>query len=677
MYFDLIRRNSRCSRKENQLYYASLLISVAAFYMILSLDSQDVMRFLRKIESDAVQKLLLLIPLLYGVTLVILFFLVYYVTKYQMEQRSHEFGVYLMLGMRRGKLFLMLLSEETVGSLLTLAVGILAAVFLAEAVSLVTVRLVGIGILGHQVTLSAKAILWTVIGFLVVRMAAFLSLSGKMMQKEIGYLLNPTPEQAKPQRRTWWYVVSLLAGIILLAAAYMLAISGTSWLNLRYMTLTLTIGMAGMFLLFYGLRVVFSGLAKKRGKRDVISTFTFRQLQENTILQSGTLAVCSLLILAAACLFGFGAAAVWTQGSASGHVLDYTFPDWENDSNIESQLQKHEIRKDFADVFEVKICQAYDLISLRGLREQIENLEETTGEESAYSYDLSIAEESCYMIALSGYNHLLEIAGKEPVTLQERQAAVYRDEAWAADETMKSALEQNPQVELGGEMYTLAEKIYDENFVTDSAITLSFALIVPDELFEVYAKENTETYWNAVLSPEIVEEAGLMQAIMQENDKLDRAGLSYESYLQNMGRQLFYAVAEGYISIYLAVIFLVTGNTMLGVQFLMRQRKNGCRYRTLLRLGCGYEMLCRSVERQIRWFFGIPAAVAMFSSGFGILSLFSGLLPSGVSGEYQKMLLIAAGILLLVCAAEFGYIRMVKKMAKRQILALQEPEREE
>ena len=45
-------------RKENGLFFSSLVISIVAFYMILSISTQDVMLFLQKMESDAVDKLL-------------------------------------------------------------------------------------------------------------------------------------------------------------------------------------------------------------------------------------------------------------------------------------------------------------------------------------------------------------------------------------------------------------------------------------------------------------------------------------------------------------------------------------------------------------------------------------------------------------------------------------------
>ncbi len=80
MFFNQILRNSRSSRKENGLYFGSLIVAVVASYVLLSLGQQDVMTFLKTLESDAVRKLLLLIPIVYVVSLFFMFFLVYFQT---------------------------------------------------------------------------------------------------------------------------------------------------------------------------------------------------------------------------------------------------------------------------------------------------------------------------------------------------------------------------------------------------------------------------------------------------------------------------------------------------------------------------------------------------------------------------------------------------------------------
>lgn len=124
------------------------------------------------------------------------------------------------------------------------------------------------------------------------------------------------------------------------------------------------------------------------------------------------------------------------------------------------------------------------------------------------------------------------------------------------------------------------------------------------------------------------------------NALLDPLGLKYESYLQNLGRELFYIVAASYLTIYLAIIFLVVANTIIGVQFLMGQQKAARRYRTLVRLGAEHDTLCRAAKAQINWYFGLPVGVAAISSVFGVRALFSGILSasaqSGMAGNDDR-----------------------------------------
>ena len=197
MYFKQILYNIKKNRKDNGLFFATLLIAIVAFYTLLSLESQDVMRFLNALEGDAIQKLMLLVPIIYVVSLFFVFFLVYFAYAYQMENRRREFGLYLMFGMKRGRLFLMLMCETILNSILSVFVGIPLALLLTESISLTTARLVGLGIIGHQFSLSPTAILGTVGGFFLVQLAAMLILSVRFCRMDPADLLKQETEAAK------------------------------------------------------------------------------------------------------------------------------------------------------------------------------------------------------------------------------------------------------------------------------------------------------------------------------------------------------------------------------------------------------------------------------------------------------------------------------------------------
>lgn len=238
-------------------------------------------------------------------------------------------------------------------------------------------------------------------------------------------------------------------------------------------------------------------------------------------------------------------------------------------------------------------------------------------------------------------------------------------------------LAHHPKAEIDGSTVYLTGEVQSVNMVADRTITLSFALILPDDAFLYQTQGMCDTYVNAVLSEQAMEGGSLMTAYSDINDKLDETGLEYESYLKSMGRQLFYTVAASYITIYLAIVFIVVANTIVGVQFLMCQQKTGRRYRTLIRLGATYEALCRSARKQITWFMGLPVLVAAVSSLFGVRALFTGILSARVRGTIPEMLLVSAAMILLLCVVEYIYMTVVKRSSDRYLLTLMQPQREE
>lgn len=691
MFFKLIKRNSKRNRKENGLFFASLLISIIAFYIILSLSTQDVMIFLAKMESDAVNRLLTLIPVFYSITLFILFFLIYYASKFQLLRRSHEFGVYLMMGMRRLKLFALLLLEDLSSSLTALLIGLPVAILLSELISLITARFIGLGIIGHQITFSARAVLLTAAGFLFIKLAAFLILSGRIAGQEIASLLVDTPEGTKRQFKKPVYAVSLITGILCLTAAYTMAIKGISWYRPDLMLLTMALGFLGTLLLFFGLRFFIELLTKYGNKDRCLQVFNFRQLQEHVIHRSATLAVSSLLILAALCCFGAGVAIAHFYGNSEQHILDYTFTDPSGElldtASVKNTLAAHGLDTKFSDLFEMKVGYVRPsedpedttrVFYMDSVMSAISDLEPSEDRDILLN-NLSYTEMP-HLIALSGYNRLLAAAGLPEITLEEDEAFVYQDSEFTTPARigiLNQVLKDRPKTSLNDKPCYLTGTVQTASLVTDRSISLSFALIVPDKVFDEYTRGDYEIYLNGILDPDLTEDTSLMRVILDMNGELSATDLSYESYLQNMGRQLFYVVAASYITIYLAIIFLIISNTVIGVQFLMGQQKSHRRYRTLIHLGATYKVLCQSAEKQIKWYFGIPTAIAAVSSLFGVRALFSGLLSARTRSNLPEMMMVSAAMIFVLCVIEYIYMTVVIRSSNKYLLTLMIPERDE
>lgn len=679
MFFNFVKRNSRKTRKENGVYFASLVVSIIAFYVILSLGEQDVMQYLQTIESQAVGKLMLLIPVLYGVSLVFVFFLVYFANRYQLKQRSHEFGLYMMMGMKQRKLFFMLMGEVVWNSLVALIIGLPIALFLTELINLTTSRLVGMGIVGHVFRISWTGLILTVCGFFLVQLVAMLKLSFTMSRKEPLELLHENKEQSQATMAPKWGAVSLVSGTallfgtIFLGTAYALAVLYFKDFDYRIFALIILVGLVGTFTLFHGLGSLIGAYVKKKGTSTTgLSMFTARQLQENVLHQWSSLAISSLLILMAVVCFAFGTTSTLTQDKAT-RTVDYTFNG--DKKEIEAVVQSDEVAP-YVDQFYGMAVHSFsaeeDMSTLNYHPAWSGVLEEISKAAPSESKDVLMNNfsqaSSMYFISLSSYNEMLQAAGKKQITLADDEVAMYASDASSTPyRLLEQLLHNKVSVEIEDTTYILAPNLYADNIVADREIRLMYALIVPDMLFNTYFAAADTWLWNMTLKDDFVQEKGLMQAMLEVDQVLQKTGVSFESYLASMGRQLFFTVAATYTTFYMGVMFLLIANTVLGLNFLMQQRSTRSRYETLMMLGASVSSICQSARKQIWLYFILAISVALVSGVFGIWTLVTALPAT----EFNARNIVMMGlVVLLFIVIEVLYIRMIQRKSDAEIQKL-------
>lgn len=678
MFYNLIKRNSKSGRKENSLYFASLVISVVAFYVILSIENQDVMKFIKSMESDAVQKLLLLVPIFYVFSLFVLSFLVFFTTRYQMERRSHELGLYLMMGMKRSRLFFMLIAEDMVNTAVAFLAGFPIAILLTEVISLTVSRVIGLGILGHRFTIAWTAVLWTVVGIVLIKIVIISILSGITVNKDPYVLMKNSDEGEKKRTKRLTSCFFFFIGLIFLGIAYSLGLREGLWEQMRSLLWTLLFGIVGTYFLFKGFYFLFQRALKKKSKG--LRTFTLRQLQESVFLKSGFLASCSLLLLIAFCCLSFGISAAFSQKPE--RFIDFTFVGEEEE--VKEKLEQAGVMEKFEKFYQMEISLLYTFGEGEHTFSCEELLEATKKLPPSENRSILINNlgylDSPYMVKLSSYNQLLESAGKEPLQLEKNEVILYEDPSMSKKYvgTLQDVLKTDVHLQIDGQDYLMKEKVMSYDVVTDDKITLMDALIVEDSVFDALCKkDSTQCYWNAVLDNNIIEKEGLIKSFTDVNKELTKTGIEYESYMENMGRYLFYMVSETYLAVYMGIIFLIIGNTAIGTQFLMYQRKTGKRYQTLFALGADFAKASKSGRVQVRWYFFLPVAVAVVSSVFGIWAMTNGLLASYYEQQQSSMIVMSFVVVILIVVVEWIYIRAVMKNSDRNIHTLLERKRDE
>ncbi|GKX29725.1 ABC transporter permease [Vallitalea longa] len=677
MFFKYVQRNASKNRKNNGLFFGSLVIAIVAFYTLLSLGDQDVMLFLKTMESDAVSRLMLMIPVIYIISLFFVFFLVYFAYRYQLDNRKKEFGLYMMMGMKRNKLFAMLMSETLWNSIISVLIGLPIALLLTEGISLATAKVVGLGIIGHRISFSISAVLGTVIGFVIVQLIAMFFLCVEFSRKEPMQLLqmDSADKQVSIPQKTGW--LCFVLGLIFLILAYVVGVIMLRGLDLGIVALILVLGGTGTFLFYHGIGVFIGRrIHQKSSSQSGLFTFTGRQIQENVLHQYKALAISSLLLLMALACVSFGIGIASGRGSADVRTTDFSIEGTEQEV---SEALNAEANRKLISTYYPMFLSHMDIntheCSMAGLNTALISQPKT---ELRNNIIENISNRIDYIISATSYNNLLESIGKEPIRLEKNQVALYTSMKDSRDfiDILNGALKSGAYIEIDNQRYELLNDIYYDNVVADRKITLYSALIVSDENYQNWVTDNNEPFcWNLLLSPDLVKKQGLMQSLLLMEKNLAGTGLEYESYIEGVGRNLFYTVAASYLTIYLGILFMIIANTVIGLKYLIQQRTNKHRYLTLLMFGVNKKELCDSARKQIRLYFFLVLGMAVCSSVFAVWSMFTSFmkLPAGVSAS-GVILLSGIGFILFV-VIEFIYITIVEHASKREILELKVTDR--
>lgn len=166
-----------------------------------------------------------------------------------------------------------------------------------------------------------------------------------------------------------------------------------------------------------------------------------------------------------------------------------------------------------------------------------------------------------------------------------------------------------------------------------------------------------------------------MNALADVSNILNASNIEHESFLKGIGRNMFYMIAGSYLTIYLGSLFLIIANTVMGLRFLIIQRGNLQRYRTLMLMGAQISELILSAKQQVRLYFGLTIGVSCISGYFAVRTLFASFLKLEAISSIKLVYIFAAVAAVGFLVIEFGYIRLVERYASREISALQQSDR--
>lgn len=97
MLFKLSFENMKKSFKDYAIYFLTLVLGVAIFYMFNSLDSQEAMLTVSQSSRDLIKLMINMLGMVSVFVAVILGLLIVYANNFLINRRKKEFGIYMLL----------------------------------------------------------------------------------------------------------------------------------------------------------------------------------------------------------------------------------------------------------------------------------------------------------------------------------------------------------------------------------------------------------------------------------------------------------------------------------------------------------------------------------------------------------------------------------------------------
>ena len=300
--FVLAARNVRKSMKDYGVYFLTIVIGVAMFYVFNSVQSQGDMLNLTKNQTMSLLGLGWIMSYLTVFISAILGFLIVYANAFLVRRRKKELGIYMILGMKKGKISRVLVAETVLVGLVSLLVGLIVGVLASQGCALLTAKLYGASLKGFVFIFSASALWKSVIYFGIAFVVVMVFNTVNIRRQALVDLIYADKKVSQFRvPRFGLSVMLFVVSLMMLAAAYYLALSGQFFPMNGLSSVAMILGIVGTLLFFYTFSGFFLKLfSKARGVYfKGLNMFTLGQLNSkmNTAHISMSL-VCLMLFIA-------------------------------------------------------------------------------------------------------------------------------------------------------------------------------------------------------------------------------------------------------------------------------------------------------------------------------------------------------------------------------------------
>ena len=141
MLFKLSFRNMKKSFKDYAIYFLTLVLGVAIFYMFNSIDSQQAMLDISESKKQIIKLMIQMLGMVSVFIAVILGLLIVYANNFLINRRKKEFGIYMTLGMGRRQISKLILFETILVGIISLFAGLAFGIFASQFMSVLVAKI--------------------------------------------------------------------------------------------------------------------------------------------------------------------------------------------------------------------------------------------------------------------------------------------------------------------------------------------------------------------------------------------------------------------------------------------------------------------------------------------------------------------------------------------------------
>lgn len=632
MITKLSLKNISKSFKDYAIYFFTLILGVAIFYVFNAIDSQTVMM---DVSSSTREIIKLMTNMLSGVSVFVSFilgFLIIYASRFLIKRRNKEFGIYLILGMSKRKISLILFLETLFIGIISLVVGLLIGSCLSQLMSLLVANMFEADLTNFSFVFSKSAALKTLLYFGIMYLVVMLFNVINISRCKLIDLINGAKKSEKIKlKNPYICTIIFIIACIMLAYAYYEVTVKADTLTAGEIFVPIILGSISTFLIFWSLSglIIRTLMSMKKLYYKGLNSFIIRNFcsKINTTVFSMTIICLMLFITICVLSSSLSIKNSMTENLKTLAPMDIELfktinisednLEFSTEQKIDSRFSVREtlanldfdVNTYFTDILEFNVYATNDLTISDTLGAYLEIAKE--------SYPFLMYDTAESMLKLSDYNKIAEAFNLDKITLNSNEYAIIADfDQWIM--IRNEALKENTPITINNKTYYPKYNECINGFIEMTSNHINIGIIVlPDE----------------ALTDDLIEENYLI-ANYKSDDKdtteqmimdLNNHPYAKNTTLEGSTKISIYEASVGlgalvtFIGLYLGIIFLISSAAILALKELSESSDNAYKFNMLRKLGVDDAMLNKALFKQIAIFFLFPLVLAIIHSIFGII----------------------------------------------------------